>query len=130
MKLTNKIDKDMNTTKGNKLIAEFMGVSPVGSGASDKEPNWYDGWELQKAGLPFKCGIMGNGTHELPFHSSWDWLMPVVEKIENESDSIIEIELDNAHISGDFKLSVHEHSKIESVYTAVVKFIQWYNQQK
>lgn len=67
---------------------------------------------------------------ELLFSSSWDWLMPVVEKIESEHSVTFNIEGDNVHINGDFKLSVFEHSKKESVYKAIVKFVKWYNKQQ
>ncbi len=53
--------------ENNKLIAEFMGME------YDKETDrWYD----KEAKLP-------EPYHKyIPFHYSWDWLMPVVEKIE------------------------------------------------
>ena len=72
----------------------------------------------------------GNCFDELLFDKSWDWLMPVVDKIENETSTTFNIENDNVHISGDFKLSIFEHSKIESVYKAVVEFIKYYNKIK
>ena len=58
--------------KYNKLIAEFMGMEYL--------PNE---WVTD--------GVIETGeknqfqTEELIFHASWDWLMPVVRKIENET---------------------------------------------
>ena len=45
--------------ESNKLIAEFMGV------------------EFMEASLD-------GDDFNLQFHTSWDWLMPVIEKIEND----------------------------------------------
>ena len=48
----------MNTQENNRLIAEFMGVGKLHEAQSSNQWNQY--------------------------HTSWDWLMPVVEKIEND----------------------------------------------
>jgi len=112
-----------------KLIAKFFGVEP-------DEKNFYDGWELQKSGLPFLTGIMGNGTRDLPFDREWDWLMPVVGKIENITDRfvVVTIEGNSCTISAEdkdglyYKVTLTRNSKIESTYEAVVSFIKWYNE--
>lgn len=64
--------------ENNKLIAEFMGKS----GSVD----FHDG----KGYIPIYWYNGINGGHktpykedELEYHESWDWLMPVVEKIES-----------------------------------------------
>ena len=107
----------MNTTEGNKLIAEFMGVV--------SSENWYDGYELHKAGIPFNYGAMGNGTSELKFHSSWDWLMPVVERIVPPHGwTLSGIKFQSVVINS------LQTANINKVYIEVVKFIQWYNEQK
>ena len=51
--------------KGNKLIAEFMQKGSVGFGLYD-----YNGKHYK--------------LYELKFHTSWDWLTPVVRKIIDE----------------------------------------------
>lgn len=55
--------------KDNKLIAEFMGMQHTDIG-------WYDNEETLQ--------LQNNTFDELQFHKSWDWLMPVIEKIEND----------------------------------------------
>ena len=52
--------------EGNKLIAEFMGYKFI--------EDWHQYWRLSDKHLLLE--------NELKYHSSWDWLMPVVEKIE------------------------------------------------
>lgn len=72
----------------------------------------------------------------IPFQSSWNLLMPVVEKIENTllkdgSYPSISIGPDNycAIFHPFFEFLGEEESKIQCVYYAVVEFIKWYNQQ-
>ena len=61
--------------KNNKLIAEFMGVEEA------YNPNGND-WVL-KTTTPDAYGdtdiLESCKENELQYHSSWDWLMPVVE---------------------------------------------------
>ena len=75
----------------NVLIAEFMGVY--------SEENGYD---------YTKIGNKGVG-----YHTSWDWLMPVVEKIY-QLDS-------NANFFGSINL--------EATYKEVVEFIKAHNKK-
>ena len=110
------------TEENNKLIAKFMGA------VFHKHINeWYD-WD----GL-----YMGES---LRFDTSWDWLMPVVEKIENIQDDVE----NNSIRAHKFDVEIRQHcctihgteievtemgSKILCVYYAVVEFIEWYNNQ-
>lgn len=77
---------------------------------------------------------------EMRFHYSWDWLMPVVEKIESmgyrttlfcheygkEDGNSMHIKDSSHTMLGDGFAS----TKIEAVYKAVVEFIKWYNENK
>lgn len=88
---------------------------------------------------------------DLKFNSSWDWLMPVVERIENLEfgkwyvhiqGNTVSIEDGNDgiglwdfHINNeDPCMSLHQSDKnlkpIEAVYIAVTEFIKWYNESK
>lgn len=116
--------KEQEVIEGNKLIAEFMGFETI----------IHDGKLCRKR----------HWTNEsTEYHSSWDWLMPVVEKIENSLKLKYEVEIGNnlyavnenlyrciIHDAGNaFHLELESNSKAESVWLAVTKFIQWYNQQ-
>ena len=68
------------------------------------------------------------------FHTSWDWLMPVVENIENLGYELIITE-SRCKINHNTDHSIEEAinidiigSKIEATYQAVVEFIKQYNE--
>ena len=84
----------------------------------------------------------------LGYDSHWNWLMPIVEKIERTQLVGYEYTHDDkpasfrvaifvnccdicvANSTGDNLIEITAApSKIEAVYSAVVQFIQWYNQQ-
>ena len=117
----------MTIAENNKLIAEFMGVIPT---SSKHTKYWYDGRGLAEAGLPFACGAMGNGTGEPKFHTSWDWLMPVVETIEAKGYGVL-ITPTGCNIIVKTKGFVSlKKPKIEAAYEAIIAFVKWYNENK
>lgn len=73
----------------------------------------------------------------LKFHISWDWLMPVVEKIEtlnyivkiHQNICIIQacIMGDRTVISKQISNYMESNTKLSNTYKAVVEFIKWYN---
>ena len=58
--------------------------------------------------------------HEMEYHSSWHWLMPVVSKCYEYG------ELDN-HYREEIIASLSGVIDIEDTYNAVVDFVKWYN---
>lgn len=110
--------------EGNKLIAEFMGG--ITSNMNNRIVQGY-----QNIWLPFH-GICNWGTIKtgngkiLLYHSSWDWLMPVVEKIKNISGAFINSDSQDEKFAYlIFSLSIT--TPIETVYIYVINFIKWYN---
>jgi hypothetical protein len=111
--------------ESNKLIAEFMG----GGWTGKIQPFYDERW--------VECPPMGiEYIKDLKYHSSWDWLMPVVEKIEEtydvdvhclqpqfEDDTKYQIQI---YISG---TNVSGNNKIECYHKAVIEFIQWHIEQ-
>jgi hypothetical protein len=86
------------------------------------------------------CQTPVHRFEELEFHKSWDWLMPVVERIEETNFVKItrgfcginetKTSTFNAWASYRIKVQTKGESKIEIVYKTVVEFIKWYNKQK
>lgn len=108
----------------NKLIAEFMGWTE----RTDPTERWFGCFKTQD-------GVIHKNTplDPLLFHSDWNWLMDVVDKIESLNFSV---EM-NRQEEGDYQclivkkeiiVQTFSSNKMESVYQAVVKFIKWYEQ--
>lgn len=124
---TNKMKKII---EGNKLIAEFMGF--VCDDLKEENPlnrrfhgDTKDGKQYQfpKSFYRYDSGLYMEQTTFYPknmkYHTSWDWLMPVVEKIGKSGWPI--------YGYSDPMANVSIYSPIELVYTEVLKFIQMYN---
>jgi hypothetical protein len=101
----------MNTTENNKLIAEFMGYETY---------DHTDSIAIRLSnGNEFNSEAIGH-IH-VKFHTSWDWLMPVVGEIDHleyESERLDKIEM------------AIKTRQINAVHKAVVEFIKWYNENK
>lgn len=64
------------------------------------------------------------------YESSWDMLMPVVEKIESLAPTRVKIDCNECTIIGGRRFKVHTLKKINSVYQCVAQFIKWQSSQE
>ena len=105
--------------QGNLLIAKYMG----GKLTSIEGLNGVYKW-TSETHQPFSDKL--NFPNTLKYHESWDWLMPVVIKIFN-------LELINfpGYILqlADVNLSL-TRLNIEELWKSIIKFIEWYNNEK
>jgi len=120
------IDEAEKILENNKLIAEFMGVKE--SDELYKGHPTFVGDHLRRAGLPFHS-IMGNCIDNPPFHSSWDWLMPVVKKIREVVNEKLSFADFDDHRGLEQRLNPYTYN-IKSIHKGVVEFIKWYNENK
>lgn len=90
----------------NKLIAEFMGIKLTENGLA---------WDYINNPIP-------------SYHTSWDWLMPVVQKIESLG-YVFTIQGGKAEYGEMISKtqSFIAEDKLSSTYKAVVEFIKQYN---
>lgn len=109
----------------NKLIAEFMGYK------HSIEPRDKPFWLFEPVSSMQSCfdtdvfrDADNNYFLHPKYHTSWDWLMPVVEKIK--TDTYENFALEAIKVSPAYTLHTCD---IQAVYTAVISFINWYNQQ-
>lgn len=102
----------METIQGNKLIARFMGGKqyPIGK--------WWH--------LPNTSGYVTTG--KLKYHTSWDWLMPVVQKIR-DMPMIKGLVLAQTSYWENI-LEALTVVEIDTLFLAVIAFITWYNSQQ
>ncbi len=103
------------TTENNKLIAEFMGLLPLSRAAfiSDKNQKYY--------------GFCNLSLLELKYHTSWDWLIPVIQKV-NEVSGYNDYNTNRLHMQRVLDDCISENAVgIDEVHKAVVEFIKEYN---
>lgn len=134
----------MATVENNKLIAEFMGYRecPMKLYRMDdkfESVTIYSMYQEEDEYLTIEAGKkqVKFSPNEMEFHSSWDWLMPVVEKIGsmfhqvkiefNEGFPYCEILCYNE--DGELSKEIKEEGD-NATYQAVVEFIKWYNENK
>lgn len=124
----------MEKTESNKLIAEFMG-----SELEETLTNQFV-YAIKHRGNTRKLNDIKTDFYEpdeLLYDLSWDWLMPVVEKIEHigfevvigriscQVNKILDKENPIAKfVCGDLT------KKISLTHKVVVEFIKWYNSNK
>jgi hypothetical protein len=115
----------------NRMIAKFMGF--------EDESRFIGGHNVMRRKTIWKFGCQQYESYnydDLKYHISWDWLMPVVEKIESfegthGNNYKFTIQNETSYIDcTNIISSPSVKSKIESTYQVVVEFIEWYNEQK
>lgn len=114
----------------NEAIATFEGRKQTSLNEAGKVTKY---WSDAQSINPFY-------SENVHYHESWEWLMPVVEKIATVCpDDVVHMEfgktytrcnlwnLDNGrtHVFDEYKAT-----PILTVYHAVYQFIQWYNSNK
>lgn len=119
---------------GNKSITKFMEIKPT---------EWGGMYSISqdhctcRESTPEKA--LDGFASIAKYHKSWDWLMPVVEKIEsiifNEDNSFnVTIGSTNYCVIQDSHGEVYDstedskESKLLTTYSAVVEFTEWYNE--
>ena len=158
-----------NIKENNKLIANFMGYKyyhpgvdidtsdcggiyerlemfstiPIETNEYPKDDQYY----VKNDYYIKSNGILGNVYfHEAKYHSSYDWLMPVLEKIRQITTfSYINIynkgittgceirifNIDNEELFYTYpKLNTEGQKLIDIVYLAIINFIKWYNESE
>ncbi len=120
--------KEQEILESNKLIAEFDGFKFINDNP-EFCPNGYfvidseEGYHNQ------------TNPDELKYHSSWDWLMPVIDRIESLENERFQIEIYSKGRCQIFDKGYelfegYSDTKLKAVYEGVVQFIKWYNQKK
>jgi len=122
--------------ENNKLIVEFMEIkkeiiSTNNIHSWSDAPYFYTTENLKEK-------VIENIVEYSKYHEKWDWLMPVVEKIEN-IDVVASVQIEQPTIYiwkssidstfEDIEIDIFKFSKLEAVYKAVIEFIKWYNKK-
>lgn len=128
-----------NVVENNESIALFVDFEKTKGADLYISPEGYE-WErfldIENYILPI----------QFLFHSSWEWLMPVVEKIgdlilvgkDGEPisyrvtmyDRICKIEYSSITYGWTLLFERHGNTLLEATYNTAVKFIEWYNENE
>ena len=118
--------KEFNKEEYNKMCAEFMGIKYANERRFDKET----GWVYSVTSLDM-------------FHTDWNWIMEVVEKINNPTNGIMVSIHSNSCLITDCgtrgKLNLNRSANIvrvidassrkDAVVQAIWEFLNWYKTQ-
>lgn len=108
-------------TQESKLIAEFMGFEPFHNNHYRCLFELYHNDQI----LP---------PQHMRFHSSFDWLMPVIDKLEQETGYGLVLGSDYAYWNKFGENPLDEEfsgiTRLETAYEATIGLIQWHNSQK
>lgn len=131
--------KQQQITEGNKLIAKFMNHSIWGFVRNELNTNTLRGLFSPKE---FKKAEKDGYKLRFNYHSSWESLMPVFEKIEKLKDGTYKINssihqnIEGKHETrfwtkelGGLLVNNVSKNKMESVWKSCVEFIEWYNKK-
>lgn len=101
----------MERKESNKLIAQFMGYK----------------WDIENDNdLLVLDSSMEKVYEVVAYHSHWDWLIPVIDKITSDDLYVKYKEYTSSMICDG---GIYINTKfISSTYDDVVKFIEWYNE--
>lgn len=109
--------------EGNQLIAEFMGgkYKTVYNGVDNSQQDYFfmPNDTIDNPRMDFE--------HDLPYHKSWDWLMPVYQEISRiwvNDTRPKQKEWEDTYRAIQNRLGLNQ---IFGMWQLVVHFIQWYN---
>jgi len=113
-----KINKQNDIDMKNKIIAEFMGVKTI---AMDELYSIL----RQNRENGFIHTPQAYTIEELKYHKSWDWLIPVIKKIDAYANE--EMSFNEFNEYRDKYVFIHDlsvHNDIKDIYNQVVEFIK------
>ena len=118
-----------NITENNQLIAEFMGVfdkilSTGNIHSWSDAPYYYTTEDTREK-------VIKNISKYSKYSKDWNWLMQVVNKIENMGNDVLitsnYVQITYNEGENFINLELKGNIMLEAVYNACVEFIKWYN---
>lgn len=126
----------------NYTINKFMGCEKVAVAysGSEEETEWQrnnEDW-MDKVGITqvgdYAVNVKDNKWYrweDVKYHTSWDWLIPVIKKIKGMHLDILKQSyvLDYMHAAAQMNSGLISLDIVKA-HAGVYKFLQWYNQNK
>lgn len=141
------MNKEFNKSEYNKMCAEFLGKDKKGDDVTWTFPEYLNGklWvdEHFFDGTDEYCGRRQTSISELKFDSDWNWIMEVVEKI-NDRENGISVSIHpnsclitnygtrgkwNLNTSANLVRVIDAKNRKEAVIQAIWEFLMWFNEQ-
>ena len=104
--------------KQSKLISEFMGFKTHTDAVDDRTLAYYVGDVIKADNSANENEDDVFHPEDMQFHTSWDWLMPVIEEIDHLQYETID-SIENALAT----------RSIKDTYEAIVEFIEKYKEK-
>ena len=123
-----------NVLTGNKLIIEFLEWKlSIGSKDEYETPFPITKWiETSPFSYNYNDKELSvekdHRIEEMLFHKSWDWLIPVIGKIQN-LDIYLNYVIQESRQFYDADITVNIYN-ITDTWKEVIEFIKWYNKNK
>jgi hypothetical protein len=113
----------------NHLIAKFMG----GTLSDHPKLNYVKVWSGQNCPDNIRGRLDLSTT--LKYDIDWNWLMPVIDKIESLNLWEFDIYRQSCEVSFDDiflanPITFTRSTRLEATYSAVIAFLKWYNTQQ
>lgn len=106
-----------------------MSETTASDGTGSREKINYEEQDLIDTFMGREHTRWAPGQYEAGYHNDWNYLMPVVEKIEDSGFQVEILHNETAIRQGMTLRTIvltGDKTKITSVYSAVVEFIKWY----
>ena len=128
--------KDKIVIQKNIIIAEFMGGEPANK-VKDNPIAYIFPFEFGHQETWDEFGFQGSGASscwdigDLQYHLSWDWIIPVYQKIMKGyyGTTIMEISNEENHLLEQIKTHLSQ-TDIKNLHNWIYEFIKWYNENK
>lgn len=136
----------MKKTENNKLIAEFMGQptmiwnDPDPIEGNDYRVVYFKELCDRTALIQYGVGEINSEAEvflselediNLKYHTSWDWLIPVMKKIDSIANEEMDFsDYDDYREKYVFIRDITLCNDILDAYNQVIEFIKWYNENK
>ena len=119
--------------ENNKLIATFLGYEYIPHSNTESYPGWRKIGSKPMCKTAYGIGqtFLCRKHRDLSFHYDWNWMMYVVEKIE-ELGYFFMINKWSAVYTGKTQKAIsmtQVGTKKENTYIVISAFVRWYNEQ-
>jgi len=141
------LHQNLSVREGNKILAQFMGVVVSTPYPDNKEEIYYHydfGTCTHKSDYKSPDNRRHHTEHTIKYFSSWDWIMPVVDKVteiceeshKNNAIQYNDVSINDCSFEINYLINCisydkeKEETKLQMVWRGLVNFINNYNNKE